>query len=202
MKYVQKEKNMLIFFLILVIILMLIFFLEELVSLRNRQKEFAEAKKTSSIQATNNNTDDINDVKTEKIISTYKGYPVIAKLKIPKINLETDVLSEYSEEALKVSVTKFYGGFPNEVGNFCISGHNYINSNMFRNLKKLDIGDEIFLVDGIYGVVKYEVYDILTVNPNETDCLSQKTNGKVELTLITCTSDSKKRIIVKAEKSQ
>ena len=73
---------------------------------------------------------------------------------------------------------------------------------MFRNLKKLDIGDEIFLVDGIYGVVKYEVYDILTVNPNETDCLSQKTNGKVELTLITCTSDSKKRIIVKAEKSQ
>ena len=73
----------------------------------------------------------------EEILTTYKGYPVIAKLEVPKIELETYVISEYSEKALGVSVTKFYGGNPNEIGNFCIAGHNYITKNMFHDLKNL-----------------------------------------------------------------
>ena len=46
----------------------------------------------------------------------------------------------------------------------------------------------------------YEIYDIYKVKPQETQCLSQETNGNVEVTLITCTNDSKYRIIVKARK--
>lgn len=137
----------------------------------------------------------------EEILTTYKGYPVIAKLEVPKIELETYVISEYSEKALGVSVTKFYGGNPNEIGNFCIAGHNYITKNMFHDLKNLSNGDEIILTDLNGNKVRYVVYLVETVNPNETNCLSQKTNGKVEVTLITCTTDSSKRIIVKAEKS-
>lgn len=137
----------------------------------------------------------------EEILTTYKGYPVIAKLEVPKIELETYVISEYSEKALGVSVTKFYGGNPNEIGNFCIAGHNYITKNMFHDLKNLSNGDEIILTDLNGNKVRYVVYLVETVNPNETNCLSQKTNGKVEVTLITCTTDSSKRIIVKAEKN-
>ena len=137
----------------------------------------------------------------EEILTTYKGYPVIAKLEVPKIELETYVISEYSEKALGVSVTKFYGGNPNEIGNFCIAGHNYIAKNMFHDLKNLSNGDEIILTDLNGNKVRYVVYLVETVNPNETNCLSQKTNGKVEVTLITCTTDSSKRIIVKAEKN-
>lgn len=144
--------------------------------------------------------EDANNEK-EEILTTYKGYPVIAKLEVPKIELETYVISEYSEKALGVSVTKFYGGNPNEIGNFCIAGHNYITKNMFHDLKNLSNGDEIILTDLNGNKVRYVVYLVETVNPNETNCLSQKTNGKVEVTLITCTTDSSKRIIVKAEKS-
>lgn len=144
--------------------------------------------------------EDANNEK-EEILTTYKGYPVIAKLEVPKIELETYVISEYSEKALGVSVTKFYGGNPNEIGNFCIAGHNYIAKNMFHDLKNLSNGDEIILTDLNGNKVKYVVYLVETVNPNETNCLSQKTNGKVEVTLITCTTDSSKRIIVKAEKN-
>ena len=133
-------------------------------------------------------------------MTQYKSYPVIAKLEIPKINLETYVISEYSEQALKISVTKFYGGNPNEEGNFCIAGHNYITKNMFHDLKKLSIGDTFTLIDINNNQGIYQIYLIETVEPNETQCLSQKTEGKTEVTLITCTTDSSKRIIVKAVK--
>ena len=42
-------------------------------------------------------------------------------------------------------------------------------------------------------------YDIYTVEPEDVKCLSQETEGNLEVTLITCTNDSKRRIIVKAK---
>ena len=134
----------------------------------------------------------------EEIIKEYKGYAVCARLQIPAIELETYVLKEYSIQALNVSVTKFWGANPNQIGNFCVAGHNFVRKNMFRNLKKLVVGDKIIVTDNFVGIVEYEVYDIFQVNPKEVDCLDQETNGKREITLITCTTDSKKRIIVKA----
>ena len=134
----------------------------------------------------------------EEIIKEYKGYEVCARLQIPAIELETYVLKEYSIQALNVSVTKFWGANPNQIGNFCVAGHNFVRKNMFRNLKKLVVGDKIIVTDNSVGIVEYEVYDIFQVNPKEVDCLDQETNGKREITLITCTTDSKKRIIVKA----
>lgn len=161
---------------------------------RKNEEEKVEVNEKNSIEDTSVSQTD------NSILTTYKGYPVIAKLEIPKINLETYVLSEYSEQALGVSVTKFYGKNPNEVGNFCIAGHNYITKNMFHDLKKLSIGDTFSLIDTNSNIVNYRIYLIETVEPNETQCLSQKTDGKIEVTLITCTTDSLKRIIVKAVK--
>ena len=154
-----------------------------------------------TIKDSENTTQDTSIHQTKgSILTTYKGYPVIAKLEIPKINLETYVISEYSNQALGVSVTKFYGGNPNEVGNFCIAGHNYITKNMFHDLKKLSIGDTFTLVDTNNHEGIYKIYLVEIVEPNETQCLSQKTDGRIEVTLITCTTDSSKRIIVKAVK--
>lgn len=137
----------------------------------------------------------------EKVIEDYKGYKVIAKLQIPNIALETYVLEEYSNKALNISVTKFWGSNPNEIGNLCIAGHNFQNKNMFHNIRRLKKGDNIFLTDNKTGKLQYTVYDIYKVFPEDVSCLSQETNGKKEITLITCTNDSKKRIIIKARES-
>lgn len=134
----------------------------------------------------------------EEIMETYKGYEVCAKLEIPKIDLETYILSNYSIQALNISVTKFWGVSPNEIGNFCVAGHNFINKNMFRNLKKLDLGDKLYIIDNSIGRVEYEVYKIDKVSPDDVSCLEQVDNNR-EVTLITCTNDSKQRIIVKAK---
>ena len=46
--------------------------------------------------------------------------------------------------------------------------------------------------------IEYAVYDKYEVLPEDDSCTNQNTNGKKEVTLITCTNDSKKRVIVKA----
>ena len=134
----------------------------------------------------------------EQVINEYRGYDVLAKLVIPSIDLETYILKTYSTSALNISVTKFWGANPNTVGNFCVAGHNFKNKNMFRNLKNLSIGNHFFIIDNSVGKVEYEIFDIYKVVPEDVSCLTQDTDGKKEVTLITCTNDSAKRIIVKA----
>ena len=157
------------------------------------------------VQNTTAEQQETNEIQTvtkiypqEEIIEEYKGYDVCAKLEIPVIELETYVLKNYSTQALNISVTKFWGVDPNEIGNFCVAGHNFINKNMFRNLKKLNIGDKLMLTDNTIGKIEYEIFDIYTVIPEDTSCLFPVIDGKREITLITCTNDSSKRIIVKA----
>lgn len=159
----------------------------------NREENLTE----TTIQEKNFQEDEQKYPK-EEVIKEYKGYDVIAKLKIPKIDLETYVLKNYSVQALNVSVTRYWGTNPNEIGNFCIAGHNFKRDNMFRNLKNLEVNDTFTLSDNKIGRVEYEIYDIYKVFPDDVSCLSQQTNEK-EVTLITCTSDSKKRIILKAK---
>lgn len=127
-----------------------------------------------------------------------KGYQVIGKIEIPKLNLSSYILSETNQKTLKVYVTKLYGPEINKVGNFCIAGHNYRNNKMFGGIKNLEIGDEITLTDTYDRSIKYQVYDSYKTNPKDVSCLNQETNGEREITLITCTTGAIKRVIVKA----
>ena len=165
-----------------------------------KKTEIIIQKKDISIDENSNDEEIICKINVKKnlnlIQEKYKGYNVSAKLDIPKINLKSYVIKDYSIDALKVSVTKFWGSNPNEIGNYCIAGHNYKD---FKNITKLNIGDIFTLTDNYNGLIQYEIYDIYKVLPNQTECLSQKTNGRKEVTLITCTPNSKKRIIVKAK---
>ena len=126
------------------------------------------------------------------------GYEIIGRLQIPKIELDTYVLAETNKNTLNKSVTKLCGPKVNGVGNFCITGHNYINNKMFSKLKKLEKDDTILLTDIYDNTVEYTVYDTYKVEPDEVECLSQETEGEREITLITCTTGAIKRLIVKA----
>lgn len=138
--------------------------------------------------------------KTKKqVITTSDGssYSTVATVNIPKLNLSYPVLSETSDKLLKISPCKFWGPEPNEIGNFCIVGHNYRNSKFFSKVPTLEVGDTVKLTDLSGKTLTYKVYDKYTVDPTDVKCTSQLTNGKKEVTLITCTNDSKQRVIVK-----
>lgn len=84
------------------------------------------------------------------------------------------------------------------MGNFCIAGHNYRNSQLFSRIPQLEIGDLIYLTDLSGITIEYIINNKYSVSPEDTSCTSQTTNGKREITLITCTNSTLERIIVKA----
>lgn len=163
----------------------------------NKIKLKEEAKDKIEI---NTDIDNEQKEKVEKINipDTYLDYEVTAKLVIPKINLETYVLKEYTKERMDVCPVKFWGPDPNEIGNFCIAGHNYKKDNMFYDLINLEIGDEFYLLDNKNGKYTYTIYDIYKVKPQNTDSLNQDTDDKRVVTLITCVNYSDTRLIIQA----
>lgn len=169
------------------------------VSFETREVSSKVKLKTNSIETNNieikNNTN--NSLKEyENFPKEYRGYQTIGKIKIPKLEIEKYILAETTEKSLKVAVTKTCGPKANEIGNLCISGHNYMQT--FGRLKELEVGDKIIITDTYSREITYEVYKIYKVNPTDTSCLSQETNGEREVTLITCTLGAIKRNIIKA----
>lgn len=133
-----------------------------------------------------------------KIISaTDASYKIIATIRIPKLNLYYPIISETSEENLKISPSKFYGCEPNKIGNFCVIGHNLGNEKFFGKINTLVENDNIILKGKDGSEEMYKVYDMYTIDPMDLSCLSQETNGKKEVTLITCTNKNNKRLVVK-----
>lgn len=156
---------------------------------------------------------DESDYKTliDKKETTENGYSyyTIAKIEIPKLNLSYPIIEgvtgteKETEELLKMSPCKLAGPEPNEKGNFCIVGHNYRNQKFFSKVPTLEVGEKIIITDYTKSTegnaVTYEIYNEYTVVPEDISCLEQKTKGKKEITLITCTDDGKQRFIVKAK---
>lgn len=147
---------------------------------------------------------DINDEPVEvpdvQIATANDGtsYYTIGRIYIPKIDVDYPILSETSTTLLKISPCKFWGADPNKAGNFCIVGHNYRNTRFFSKVPTLEYGDIIEITDLSNKTVKYSVYDKFEVDPDDTACTSQLTNGRTEITLITCTNDGKRRVVIKA----
>ena len=170
---------------------------------------FWQEKKIKLVQETKVNTITVekiveeaeNPIVTEKIAESYMDFPVTAKLIIPKIDVETYVLADFTEEGLEKCVSKFWGPEPNEIGNFCIAGHNYLKPNMFKGLKRLEIGNEFYLIDNKNGKIAYTIYDIYQVDENNMVPIDQETNGKRIVTLITCVNYTDHRLIVQARES-
>ena len=172
-----------------------------LIAVLNDTSDDVDASTGSSVSSDSQTPINKNNVQTT---SDGFNYTTIATINIPKINVnypildgETDSVEE-TEALLKISPTKFWGPNPNEVGNFCIVGHNYRNSKFFSKVPTLENGDIIEITDESGKIISYSVYDKYEVVPEDVSCTSQLTDGKKEITLITCTNDSKMRVIVKA----
>lgn len=167
----------------------------------DKQEENAEVKE---ITPENNTQTLVNEKKVESTSEGYQ-YTTIATINIPKINVQYPILDgqtdseEETEALLKIAPTKFWGADPNEVGNFCIVAHNYRNTKFFSKVPTLENDDVIEITDLSGKTLRYSVYSKYEVSPEDLSCTSQLTDGRKEITLITCTNDSKLRVIVKAK---
>ena len=134
--------------------------------------------------------------------NTQKDPFVIGLIKIDKIKLMYPILSECSKDLLEIAPCRFYGPMPNEAGNLCIAGHNYVDNKLFSKIHLLEVNDIINLYDLNGKNLEYIVYKKDEVKKEDTSCLNQNTNGIREITLITCNNVKGTRVIIKAKENR
>jgi LPXTG-site transpeptidase (sortase) family protein len=123
----------------------------------------------------------------------------VARIEIPAIHFKAYVLEGTDGSVLAKGPGHYVGTpLPGEAGNACIAGHRTTHGHAFRELNKLQPGDEIYTGTAACTAV-YRVVKILIVSPTDTGVASQ--SGPDRLTLTTChpKGSAKQRLVVVAE---
>lgn len=134
-----------------------------------------------------------------KIIKATGEDGVIGIIEIPKYEVELPIIGKWSYKLLKISVCRYKGPDPLEDGNLVIIGHNYKSGAHFGILKKLEVGDEVYLTSAATGQrVRYEVYQVKSIAADAFSALKSY-HGDAGLTLMTCKDNGTNRLLVRCE---
>ena len=133
---------------------------------------------------------------------TYKGFVVLGRMEIPKIDLDLPVLEKATKRSLEESIGVLMGPGLNKVGNTLIIGHNYRNGTFFSRNDELENGDSIYITDNSGTRIEYEVYNMYTTSSEDVSYMTRNTAGKREISLSTCTDYSRYRLIVWAREKE
>lgn len=115
---------------------------------------------------------------------------------IPEFDIKRIIYNDAKEETLdKYYVGLVDGDFDSETGNLILAGHNV--KHVFNKLHQINIGSKIIIKSKKkYEYIVNNKYETLK---NDSSVLKTVTDQKL-LTLITCTNDPNKRLIVTAIK--
>ncbi len=113
-----------------------------------------------------------------------RGPEQAVRIRIPAIGVDAPVVEGDDWETLKQGAGHHIGSAnPGERGNCIISAHNDIYGEIFRDLPKLDLGDEVLLYT-VSQVYRYVVTQKRVIEPTEVSVM-YPTSSPV-LTLISC----------------
>ena len=117
-------------------------------------------------------------------------------LQIPSINVLAQITEGSDPDTLRNYVGVVEGSSrPGQIGNYVLAAHNNIDTEIFRNLNKIENGALVY----VYTQSKmytYKINDMYYVNPTQVEVLD-KSKDKKEITLITCNFNASQRFIVK-----
>ena len=112
---------------------------------------------------------------------TYKGFGVLGTMEIPATNFKYPILEKVTKKSIETAVAFLYGSGINQPGNSVIIGH------------------KIYITDNAGNQLTYTIYNKFETTPEDTSFYQRDTGGKAEITLSTCTDDSKARLIIFAK---
>jgi len=112
------------------------------------------------------------------------GLQTARRIEIPRIQVDAPIVPGDTYEDLMMGVGQHAGSTdPGQPGNLVLSAHNDIYGEIFRELDKLEPGDEV-LVHTDQGPYRYVVNTVEIVAPTRVDVMAPTDYGR--LTLITC----------------
>lgn len=141
----------------------------------------------------------------QEYLKVLSGQPAMSQVTIPAIDSRLPVYHGTDAETLQKGLGHLYGSaLPTggEGNHTVITGHTGItNATLWDNLINIKEGDAIY-INTMGEKMKYVVYDIETVLPDEVDSLKAQ-EGRDLLTLITCTpyGINSHRLLVHAERA-
>lgn len=118
------------------------------------------------------------------------GQEYIGVLEIPAKALTLPVISQWSDERLKVAPCRYSGSIYS--GDIVIAGHNYASH--FSRIKGLAAGDEVRFTDMDGNIFAYAVAQIETLRGDDVPGMQA---GEWDLTLFTCTYGGGSRAAVR-----
>lgn len=128
----------------------------------------------------------------EMPVETINGIDFIGVLRIPALELELPVISEWNYPNLKTAPCRYSGSA--YLNNLIICGHNYTSH--FGTLKNLWEGDIATFTDMDGNVFIYKMVERETLNPTDIEGMK---SGNWDLTLFTCTVGGQSRVTIRFE---
>lgn len=121
------------------------------------------------------------------------GNLYIGRIEFPTLNISLPVMKEWSYPRLKIAPCRYSGSAYKD--NMVIIAHNY--KSHFGNLKTLMSEEPVIFTDVDGNVFRYKVAEIDELQPTDIDKVTVENR---DLTLMTCTIDSKCRVTVRCIK--
>lgn len=128
----------------------------------------------------------------EMPVETINGIDFIGVLRIPALELELPVISEWNYPNLKTAPCRYSGSA--YLNNLILCGHNYASH--FGRLKTLSEGDIATFTDIDGNVFIYKMVERETLNPTDIEGME---SGNWDLTLFTCTVGGQSRVTIRFE---
>lgn len=170
-------------------------FNETIVNNTSKRNEFTGSEPIN-FTSTDNGITNTGTSSTSDEVVTYKGFTVVGRMEIPAIDLDLPVLERSNKPALEASIGVLMGPGLNQIGNTTIVGHNYRNGTFFSRNDELENGDAIYITDNSGTRIEYTIYNKYTTSSEDSDYLTRDTAGKREISLSTCTNDSRYRLVI------
>lgn len=201
MQYLKKNQYCLQFwFSFSIALIFLCIFITNIYQMNQQEKISKRLLNNYSLTTLYQNLEDTQNIVTTEKVQVNNSDPfVIGMIRIDKINLNYPILSESNYDLLKISLCRFAGPMPNEIGNLCIAGHNYVDYKLFSRLHELENGDKIDIYDLNGNKITYAVFDKFEVKANDLSCTNQNVGENRIITLLTCNNINGKRTIIKAK---
>jgi len=120
----------------------------------------------------------------------------IAKLKIPKIGVESTVVEGVGLDQLKRGPGHYQETpLPGQKGNSAIAGHRTTYGAPFHNVDKLEVGDQME-IQTVQGTFVYVIDTKKIVKPNEVEVLADKGDNRLTLTACHPKYSLRERIVI------
>ncbi len=113
-------------------------------------------------------------------------------LSIPSLGLRLPVLSDYSEDLLKVSVCVYEKDGEGQPPRMILAGHNYPAH--FGKLSSLQPGDSVGYEPIEGESISYQVVEVTEIAADDREALE---SGEWDMTLLTCNWDMSRRVLAR-----